>query len=741
MEFKDYYATLGVSKSATEHEIKVAFRKLARRYHPDVNPGDKAAEARFMDINEAYAVLGDPERRKKYDELGATWPLYEQTQSAVDAGSRFDPFDPFGSFGFGSRTEDSYSDFFSTFFGDAGNTNRRPRGGPSNVRGRDVEHEIELTLEDASRGTIRRLPLTDDSHTRMVDVRIPAGVTDGSRVRVSGHGERGAGGAASGDLYLRIKLVPRSVSEPTRRGVRRTPHMDVYAPTPLRPGTSFTVTVYADQLPSRPNETAKDIEVEAAATLNRLELEVWIGGTPHFTFPGARVKPFVIDLADPASQPSADFDVQVAQGLIDGSGAQLVANFTYCGRPSGQVKVAVMIDAGRSRASSVSNSNTVLVAQRPALSVDVQAVTPDLTIEITDPENSRQRLQCRVWTRHLEAPEIGLPFDWLLNQQTEGLVQSYMAAFVKHGISSQSRLENLVGAGKQLWEATPKPVRDIFWKLVDAERLKTILIVSEEPYIPWELMVPHRRGETRQPIGAEFDVGRWLPSDFVSPAQQLVLSQSLVVAPDYPGPRPRPLAHAAREARLVLQVVDGEAVTPASESTFRLKAGASTANLLHFACHGAESSSLGVQAIYLEDSQLSSLQVAGMEALEKAFRTRPLVFLNACEIGRLTPALVGVGGFAKAFIDLGASAVIAPLWSVRDSVAHTVADEFYSALGTAGHVRPAEVFRRVRKRAYSEDPQTTGEDTYAAYCFYGDPSAVVVLEPKHVPHDRRIPEP
>jgi DnaJ-class molecular chaperone len=234
MDFKDYYATIGVSKTATDKEIKAAFRKLARKYHPDVNPGDKTAEAKFKEINEANEVLSDPEKRKKYDELGANWRMYEQAQAQGGA-------NPFAGWnanvgggggahgGFRTMTpeemeamfgdENPFSDFFTTFFGGGGfgaqaePRGARGRGRTQQRRGRDVEHEIELTLEDAYHGSMRRLSLKHDGHARTVDVRIPAGVGDGSRVRVSGEGEHGAGGATAGDLYLRVRLAPHALFE------------------------------------------------------------------------------------------------------------------------------------------------------------------------------------------------------------------------------------------------------------------------------------------------------------------------------------------------------------------------------------------------------------------------------------------------------------------------------------------------------------------------------------------------
>jgi DnaJ-class molecular chaperone len=232
MDFKDYYGTLGVAKTATDKEIKQAYRKLARKFHPDVNPGDKAAESRFKEINEAYEVLGDADKRQKYDELGANWRMYEQAQRAGQgAGAPFGggggwTVNTGGPGGFRTMTEeemreifgdeDPFSDFFKTFFGGArepGARQARAGRGSRARQGRDVERELELTLEDAYHGVTRRLSVKQDGHARTVDVRIPAGIRDGSRVRVPGEGEPGSGGAGSGDLFLRVRLAPHGSFE------------------------------------------------------------------------------------------------------------------------------------------------------------------------------------------------------------------------------------------------------------------------------------------------------------------------------------------------------------------------------------------------------------------------------------------------------------------------------------------------------------------------------------------------
>jgi DnaJ-class molecular chaperone len=240
MEFKDYYQTLGVSKTASDKEIKQAYRKLARKHHPDVNPGDKTAESRFKEINEAYEVLGDPEKRRKYDELGANWRMYEQAQQQGGgfpggAGSPFSGgawnINVGGPGGYRTMTEeemrdlfgneDPFSDFFKTFFGGGGpreGAGRARQGrAPRTQKGRDIEHEVELTLEEAYHGATRRISIKQGGHARSVDVRIPVGVKDGSRVRAAGEGESGANGGAAGDLYLRVRIRPHPVFE--RKGV------------------------------------------------------------------------------------------------------------------------------------------------------------------------------------------------------------------------------------------------------------------------------------------------------------------------------------------------------------------------------------------------------------------------------------------------------------------------------------------------------------------------------------------
>ena len=307
MEFKDYYAALGVTRSSTEKEIKQAYRKLARKYHPDVNPGDAKAEARFKDINEANEVLGNPDSRRKYDELGANWRQYEHAQPGPHeaghpgpGGRSVSPEEMADLFG----GDGAFSDFFSTFFGGtpgagAGPQARRgaARPGRRARRGRDIEHDLELTLEESYRGMTKRLTLPATAGTRTVDVRIPAGVGDGSRVRVAGEGEQVAG--AAGDLYLRIRIAPHPTFERRERDLYvklRLPattavlggeaSVPTISGTPVRlrippltqPGQLFRVKGYGMPQAGRPADTGDAyarVDIQLPSALSPKARELW----------------------------------------------------------------------------------------------------------------------------------------------------------------------------------------------------------------------------------------------------------------------------------------------------------------------------------------------------------------------------------------------------------------------------------------------------------------------------------
>lgn len=217
---QDYYQVLGVARTASDKDIRQAYRRLARQHHPDLNPGDKAAEARFKEIGEAYEVLSDADKRKKYDRYGHEWQHAEAAEAAArDAGFRGARWGPSG----GARYEtvenlddDAFGDLFGELFGGAPRGGRRggARGRSMTHPGQDYEQPVEVTLEEAFAGTQRVLTLqSPDGKSRRLEVKIPPGVTDGSRVRVAGEGGPGLGGGPNGDLYLVISVRPQGTFE------------------------------------------------------------------------------------------------------------------------------------------------------------------------------------------------------------------------------------------------------------------------------------------------------------------------------------------------------------------------------------------------------------------------------------------------------------------------------------------------------------------------------------------------
>jgi curved DNA-binding protein len=245
VQYKDYYESLGVPRNASEADIKKAFRKLAREHHPDVAKNKKQAEERFKEINEAYEVLSDPAKRKKYDELGPNWrsgaefrppPGWESFARGRPSGGQ-GPGGGSYEFHFGGT---GFSDFFEQLFGSRGNRGAAGFGGggfgPEDMgaeRGPDIEGDIMVTLEEAMRGSVRAVSIRHGvvceqcggsgqrnrrpcaacggtgqvAKTDTYQVKIPAGVTEGQRLRIAGRGEAGVGGGAAGDLYLRVRLA------------------------------------------------------------------------------------------------------------------------------------------------------------------------------------------------------------------------------------------------------------------------------------------------------------------------------------------------------------------------------------------------------------------------------------------------------------------------------------------------------------------------------------------------------
>ncbi len=214
MDYRDYYQILGVARGASDKEIKQAYRRLARQYHPDRNPGDKVAEEHFKEINEAHEVLTDPDKRRKYDQLGAQWQQWQHMggdPGAFDFSQWFASRPRRGNAGYGSpdgvfQGTGDFSDFFESVFGGAGAqpTMRWRQEQRRGRRGRDYQLAVQITLEEAYHGTAR----TVAPDGRRLEVRIPPGVRTGSVVRIAGKGGPGLAAGQAGDLFLDIEVIP-----------------------------------------------------------------------------------------------------------------------------------------------------------------------------------------------------------------------------------------------------------------------------------------------------------------------------------------------------------------------------------------------------------------------------------------------------------------------------------------------------------------------------------------------------
>jgi len=221
VDYKDYYKVLGVDKKAAADDIKKAYRKLARKYHPDANPNNPQAEEKFKEIGEAYEVLKDPQKRQRYDQLGSNWKQYANTGWPGGGGQSYTyDFGDGKGFNFGNMGG-GFSDFFEMFFGSGADQrfsgfNFGGSGARQAQKGQDMQSSMSVTLKEAYTGTTRSIRLQKGQKTRTVNVKIPAGIKDGGKIRLAGEGGASPMGGASGDLYITINVVGHALF--TRKG-------------------------------------------------------------------------------------------------------------------------------------------------------------------------------------------------------------------------------------------------------------------------------------------------------------------------------------------------------------------------------------------------------------------------------------------------------------------------------------------------------------------------------------------
>lgn len=292
VSYQDYYKLLGVDRSAKPEEISKAFKKLARKYHPDLNPGDKKSEEKFKEINEAYEVLKDPEKRKLYDQLGPDWQHGQQFNRGGGADQGYENMH----FNFNGQDMggSDFSDFFESIFGGRqgggfGGFSQRPR------RGRDVEAELPLTLAEVLKGGKRQVTLQMPSGPKTLEINVPAGVRDGAKLRLTGQGDPSSSGGSPGDLYLRIHYLPNpyfkvdgdnlhtevnlapweavlgaTVKVPTLEG-----EVELKIPAGTSSGRKFRLRGKGMGTPSKRGDMLVKVMITTPATLTNEEKELW----------------------------------------------------------------------------------------------------------------------------------------------------------------------------------------------------------------------------------------------------------------------------------------------------------------------------------------------------------------------------------------------------------------------------------------------------------------------------------
>ena len=218
MEFIDYYKALGVDKNATQEDIKKAYRKLARKHHPDLNPNDKEAHKKFQQLNEANEVLSDPEKRKKYDQYGKDWQHAEQFEQARQSQQQRPGKEKFS----GDFSESEFSDFFASMFGNMAGDGFRQR--QTKFRGEDFHAELQLNLNDVYK-THQQVLTVNNKNIR---ITIPAGVENGQKIKIKGHGGPGINGGPNGDLYINFQIINNTKFRRDGNDLHTTVDLDLY---------------------------------------------------------------------------------------------------------------------------------------------------------------------------------------------------------------------------------------------------------------------------------------------------------------------------------------------------------------------------------------------------------------------------------------------------------------------------------------------------------------------------------
>jgi hypothetical protein len=531
--------------------------------------------------------------------------------------------------------------------------------------------------------------------------------------------ERSHGPAEIADVESRAEDLRDQPTRRTDQAIRRTPHLDAPRSIPTAPRSTFDVSVRLDKSPFRAEETGDAFVLEVPPDLSSVRIGVLITTSAQFDVTGEMFQSLVVE-RDRDQAGLAIFTIKVTEAR-EPSVAGITALLVYNGHSCGSVTRRWSWDPDQPHAQAL-----VATEETGDATIALNAKPADLSVFITRPINDGIHFCCAVQSPLLEAyKQPTVAEEWALPETAASFVTSRLRRIVE-GADNEERRRALLAAGVDFYDAAPPLFKKVLWEVIDADEAPcSIYIASSEPALPWELMVPSRSREDgviedRRPLGVEFPIGRWTRGDAKSPSpQQIEVNRSFVIAPRYHLHEP---LDPTGELRFLSAELAGLRIDPASERDLECRFKHDSAELIHFVCHGASSGE--EDYLYLDDDK--ELHASTVRILEgfKALcgSSRPLVFINACEAGALTPTIGGLGGFPKALGDIGARAIIAPLWSVRDSTAGTVAVEIYRRALATPAPSLGEVIRGIRARAYNSDDV---DDSFAAYCLFGDPMATL----------------
>ena len=589
------------------------------------------------------------------------------------------------------------------------------------IRQRDAEFETKIEFDRfLNKGTLKKRILKDRSsrgHWRAGRKTGRAPQPSVLRVR---HDEVLMVPDRSVELHQR-KVKPISPrKKPIKRMVQeldiveRTPHLDFQSA-----GTEFRYEVFVYANTSKPDAGAavEPLKFKVPKNISQFTVSVSFYCSDHFRVEGTAEKELVFRKSEEESS-RASFVVL----LIEPDSSEPMffrAMFRFDERPSGKITQFLEYNPQAQSLARKGSGPTVKKSQDHApklpndiptssITVDFNAHHSDIRIEvIKTPTNNGRSFELRCFT-----PSGNWKGLWILPIDSETFVRRQMETFVQ--ITGKKSLAKLKGAGVEFWNVVTKEARSCLKRAFTEHKISTISVLSEEPFVPWELMIPVARGETPVDcLGVSYGMGRWVTGDFRSPSQSIPMKTAFIVAPEGSG-----LKLARKEAAFLRKTFPrSPQIKPVSYDLLDEELKTSRHSIVHFVCHGEAA---GIPTLKHDpEDVLNSSEILGLDGFLAAFHRHPFTFLNACEVGQPVRSLDGLGGFVNSFLDLGASAVVAPLWSVEDSVAEKVCKRFYRDVLSGKTF--GKTMQRIRARAFE-----LGVDTYASYCYYGDPKATAV---------------